>query len=419
MAIVLVGFLGKGRQATNVSEGKYTGYQTTAYKFPMESDHQSQEYPASLFGTALLKRLKDMGRKVDRWVVLGTAQAMWDALIEILPDEKQYELLEHLEEISTILKAGTFTQKDLENWQEQLNHRLLEEKLFCRMVGAADSNDSQQAIWKALSDVIANGDEIVVDITNGFRHQPVLLMLMVMLLRWLRKLKQVDLYYGAFELKEGNNTCPVLKLPLCNQLLQSSEAVATLLHTGNYLPLGETLPLTQTMKLELQEISFADETHQQAKRKAEGLRRRLGNQLFTPIQDDLNKLLDESIEWVAEKTLAERLAWKAHFALDHRQFFKAIALLWEAILVATCQKHTLGDPMEYKSRETAEQYLKETLGTGDREALRQVKVLRNAVMHGTSTQLKEVQLALHSPNEFILLFEKGYKLFEKIIGLQE
>src|SRR5206468_6460248 len=89
MAIVLVGFIGKGRSASGESGASHTGYVRTVYTFPSEESLPVSERTTSLFSAALLERLLELGRPVARWVVMGTAQSMWDSLLEAIHVDRQ------------------------------------------------------------------------------------------------------------------------------------------------------------------------------------------------------------------------------------------------------------------------------------------------------------------------------------------
>jgi CRISPR-associated Csx2 family protein len=418
MATVVIGFIGVGRLTERRDGSSHGSYQKADYFFPAEGAYPESRHSTSLFGAALLSRLRELNRPVARWVVMGTSQSMWDALTEALPEPDDAladdAFASAWERVGEAVKGGSVTQALLDEWQALLTGKMSSAQCLCQLVGAADSVESQQRIWAALAESVKEGDEIVLDITNGFRHQPVLTGFMVMLLRWLRDVKRVDIYNGAFELKGK-----VLRLPLCNDLLQATEAVAIFNQTGNYAPLGACLNLSANFSDRLRKVVFADETNQPEKGVATQLRNELATQAgrFDPVQSSLATRLSEALGWAAESSLARILRRKARFAFGHAQYLKAIALLWEAILVAGCERYHIADPMDYDSRDEARDQLIRNLMGSDYNLFKNVEYLRHAMIHGTSDRRNRevVRQALGSLQEFQLIFEQGDELLDRLL----
>jgi CRISPR-associated Csx2 family protein len=418
MATVLVSFIGKG---SFDQQGK-RNYRKANYKFAADEGHP--EYLAensSLFGVSLLKRLQSCGREVDRWLVMGSALSMWDALLEAIPEENHDELENIYLQIGEAIESRqtSTTQTLLDEWQTQLN-ALASTKIVCRLVGAAEDAASQERIWKALAETVKAGDQIVLDVTNGLRHQPVIASFMVMLLRWLRGVQKVDLYYGAFELttkENGKDVCPVIRLPLCNELLEATEAISTLQQTGNFSALGNWFKLSEG---DLEKVVFADEVNHPEKGLAAKLRTELEAQSHNSFQATLSPLLDDALNWAGETSLAHIYKRKARFAFEHEQYFQAIALLWEAILVVGCQKFSIPNPTSFDSREDAEKKIKQHLtNENDRKTLQKIDYLRNAIMHGTEAEpsrvKSEVERALRTSQNFKSVFKEGENLLAYLL----
>lgn len=68
------------------------------------------------------------------------------------------------------------------------------------------------AIFAALTEAVNDEDEIVVDITNGFRSLPFLSFLAVAFLRLARRVRVRNIYYGAFEARNEANESPIFNL---------------------------------------------------------------------------------------------------------------------------------------------------------------------------------------------------------------
>ncbi len=404
MATVLVSFIGKG---SFDKEGK-RNYRKANYKFAQDEGHDEALFKnSSLFGVSLLKRLQACKRGVDRWLVMGTQISTWDALLECVESDKDNELENIYLQIGEAVEQSNATQSLLDKWQTELNN-FATTKIICRLVGTADGFESQEKIWQALAETIKDGDKIVLDVTNGLRHQPVIASFMVMLLRWLRDVKKVDLYYRAFELTAKENdedVCPVIRLPLCNELLEATEAVSMLKQTGNFSPLGKWFNLSAN---NLEKVVFTDEINHPEKGFATKLRGELKSQSHNSFQTTLSPLLDEALDWASETSLAHIYKRKAQFAFEHEQYFQSIAFLWEAVMVAGCQKYSISQPMSFDSREAARKQLKSKINEQDKEVLQKIEYLRNAIMHGTELEPSRVKSSIESALKDSVVFNKIY-----------
>ena len=128
---------------------------------------------------------------------------------------------------------------------------------------------------------------------------------------------------------------------------------------------------------------------------------------FDGAQSALVPLLGKSPDWVAEATPAKRFGRKARFAFEHSQFVKAIALPWQAILVAGCRRYNTGDLMYHRVREPAEERPYADSDAGGRDALSNVQHLRKAILHGTAGVRQDIRQTLNSAQTLRAAFEAG------------
>ncbi|HIE08950.1 MAG TPA: TIGR02221 family CRISPR-associated protein [Armatimonadetes bacterium] len=411
VARVAVSFIGVGRLSEDPSK---RGYLRTVYQFP---DGSREE--ATFFGAAFLRWLERKNLKPQRWLVMGTSRSMWDALYGVLPSEAQERLLDEngdlWQEVFQAKEEGKANQAIIDRWEAVLRGYLHNLDLRLRVVGAAESEDSQMRMWQELASAVEEGARVFLDITHGFRHQPALAAFMMIFLRWLKGIEDFELFYGAFEMAKGKDApCPVIHLSLCNLLARAAEAMAIFRTTGNFAPLADILPLDRKVKEKVMEVAYAEETNQQARSTAKEVLRTLDNLEVDPVRAAVADVLRETLEWAKQEGLSQRMMRKAKFALEHGQYLKAIILLYEALLVKGCQLYRTGDSMTWKARRAALQCLKERLQPEDVKVLCRIESLRNAVVHGGRGQKAEIQQALRSSSAFERIFKEGERLLARL-----
>ncbi|MCS7079428.1 MAG: TIGR02221 family CRISPR-associated protein [Chloracidobacterium sp.] len=382
---VVAGFIGTGKQKETGS-----GYEPTTYHFPNQTKHE-----ASVFGVALLKYLAAQGRPAQRWLVMGTAQSIWDALVEIVPETQWASIESVWDEVGQAVREKAMTQAVLDRWSAALTAAAGLE-VVCALVGPADDRDSQMRVWQAMYEQTGVGDHLTLDITHGFRHQPVLMTFMATTLRWFRRLARVDMYYGALELQQR-----VIELPLCNDFLDIAEALATYRYTDDFSQLvnvfGRVTQPEETLLRDLERVAFADSVNRFPRHAVEGAQRGLKNCAEGSALDRaLAEALGESVGWITEPSFAARLRRKAEAAFESNQLLKGIVLLYEAICVAGCQRFQTGDPLNYRSRHGAKEALENDPVYKD--AFVAVRNLRNSVAHGTAPESAELHAALDFTN---------------------
>jgi len=250
---VLVSFLGKGIRATEEQPRSHLGYRTARYDFTHLGGSVEE---SAMFGLALLRHLRTQNQKPNVWLVLGSPQSSWDALIEAVDiealDSQQMEtlnaLLQQVEEAVKREEAhpsskggGSLTETLLQEWARTLTMHLYPTQVRCSLIGWSYNRAEQELLWKILNEQTKEQDRLILDITHGFRHQPMLTAFVVMLLNRLKRLSAVEFYYGALDMTPKapshttqNAPTPVLKIDFVNDLIQATEALATYQETGDY-----------------------------------------------------------------------------------------------------------------------------------------------------------------------------------------
>jgi hypothetical protein len=176
---VLVSFLGKGKRATEEQPRSHLGYRTARYDFNHlgGSDEES-----AMFGLALLRHLRAQNQKPNVWLVLGSPQSSWDALIEAVDIEalgsQQMETLNTLlqqveeavkqEETHPSSKGSDFlTETLLQEWARTLTMHLHPTQVRCFLIGWSYDRAEQEQLWKILSEQTEEQDRLILDITHG------------------------------------------------------------------------------------------------------------------------------------------------------------------------------------------------------------------------------------------------------------
>lgn len=412
MAKVLISFIGK--------PDPKVGYRPAIYDFRAEAGGGELSQATPLFGAALLTHLRRRSNPPSRWLVLGTAQSIWDALAEALPEELRgdEEVRPRREEIHAAVEAGNVNPDQLKLWEEFLGERLNVE-CHCEIVGSGDCDEDQQRIWSAIDAHVDQDDQIVMDVTHAFRSLPILASFMVMYLRWLKGVKDVDLVYGAFGMGEDKNITPVVHLPLCQKLLEASEAVAILRHTGNYVPLAAAARLDSSVQRAVALHAFLDEVQPVHGATCDVLAT-LPSPTAAP-EVSLVKRLSQAIQVSARKDLPRRMRDRAKRALNQGHYQQAALLLYEAILEAGIPRFTHEAPGTHAGRDAAERGIRSWVA---REKLGRtfwdLNDVRNAAAHGSKQKYNSrVQSALDDPAAFEKLFADGLKLLDRLLEVAE
>ena len=400
MPCTLVSFIGTGRKTDDRTPGRYV---TTQYRF---ADGQVVE--TDLFGAALLRHLETQGNTVDTWLLLGTKQSNWDVLNACVPDTQQIET-PWLDVIQAI-ELGQVDQPMLDRWADALRDAGMAALPVLRMVGPCDTQDSQSALWAALLESIRDDTRVVMDITHGLRHQPVLATFMLGLLRSLRDIRLDGVYYGAFELKQGG-AAPVLELAWCRQLFELTESLATMQHTGVITPMVTSLGLPASICGDLRKFAVLDDLmHPSASAEmAHRLVTELNRQsLQSPVHQALLPEMQKRMEEVSTVDRADHLINRAKNSMKRKSYSKALLELQEAIMSVVRNKYGIKDS-ESGNRQIklALSYMNEPHSS----VYKSLNNLRDGVAHGFTNERK---ISPKDIDEIGRLLNEGVKLYYAI-----
>jgi CRISPR-associated DxTHG motif protein len=127
------------------------------------------------------------------------------------------------------------------HWDDDLSQRLQGHTQIVE-VDIPDGK-SEAELWRifaAISDAVQEGDEIVFDITHGFRSLPMIAMLTIAYLKQVKGVKVQYVLYGAYEARD-NQGAPVFDLTPFADLLDWLAAAKMFITTGDSSELGQLI----------------------------------------------------------------------------------------------------------------------------------------------------------------------------------
>ena len=354
---ILISLIGKSRLDPQ------TGYRTACYRYP---DGQVREVP--FFGMGL----KDCIRP-EKLILVGTRGSMWDVFFDHqnVQDESILALIDAVPE-------ERVTQAMLTAPAQQLTERF-GIPVQCLLIPYAENETEQAQILLELARAVEPGESIVLDVTHGFRHLPMLALVAARYLKYVRRVQIQDVYYGALEMTQNGET-PVLNLGGMLHMLDWVEALAVYEHSGDYGVFAELF----------QQDGMAPEHADQLRRAAfferstnpEKAREKLGG-ACNHIQNHSGALgqlfsapLAENISWFKAKDRAERERELADRHLERGDYLRAVMFLQEGF-VSHAVWQNKGDPSNFGERKSALDEWRDR--SGDFKFLAN---LRNAMAHG-------------------------------------
>ena len=390
----LISFLGKGQ------DGR--GYRDTTYHFPDGELVNNQKY----IGLALANKYQP-----NKIVLLGTAGSMWDVFLEQISSGLEEEWVE----LSDSVKEQRVTKEQLQPFEQFLSERLSAE-VHCILIPFAKDTIEQMNILSVMSDSLDQNESIILDVTHGFRHLP---MLALVAARFLKKTKSIEtehIYYGALDMTQNDET-PVLLLDGLLDMLDWVDALTTFDKDGDYR-VFEPLLIEAGLKQEDANV-LADASFYERNINASDASRKL--QQVMPKLDELNnnstglynlfhEQLSKRLDWFKRSSLGLQEQGLAEKYLKRGDYLRTVIYAMEGLISRKVEQNYGKSKLhDYDTRQEAYQELR------DNKSFNLFKDFRNSMVHGTASSKKEVKTILKDPNRLeqsikdrvVHLFKKG------------
>jgi len=405
--IVLISLIGKGQQGDK-------GYRKAEYFF----DETQEAISTSFFGSALYRTLKKLGHNIEQWIIFGTAQSNWSELLSTIEDKLHDKahpdnLLKLWEEVYQQEKDG-ISEKLLKEWESLLQNDLPGVRLL--MV-----DPLKHAIYlnTMLNEVTDKKCKVVLDITHSFRHMPVMIAFSLMVLRYIKNISDVTIYYVAFDMKyfmdnPHKDYVPVIKIEFGTQLISLAESLATFNDSAYFVDLLSLMDIPGT-----DDTYFLLEMNRQPRSKLTEITQKL-NEISEG--DDyraaIARYLHKEIKPLLESTLDKRMVERAKFFFARKQYLKALILLYEGMIIGIGRKHGFTNYMHYGEREQIRSFIKSNtqrvfMDQDQKELFYKIEYTRNAAVHGSVS--RGTQDTLEKIERFEELFVEGVKLYDSIV----
>lgn len=360
------------------------GYRTANYVF----DHYTVR-TEPFFGMALLEHAKP-----DRLILAGTTGSMWDVFFEHQKTDDDATLA-----LIDAVANQTVTPEMLTVHEQRLTHKL-GIPVQCLLIPYARDETEQAAILTDLACHLHAGEEVILDVTHGFRHLPMLALVAARYLQRVRGVQIREVYYGALEMTDSvTERTPVLRLSTMLRMLDWVDALAVYEASGNYgifAPLLEQDGMPAERARLLAQAAYFERCGNpvQAKQALSGAHNHVrGHQ--GPLGKLFKNTLTEHIDWFRNGSRADWELALADRYLERQDYLRAITYLFEAYISRVTEKFG-GDMNAFEDRNEAVKYAEDNHDT------RLLRRLRNAMTHGVRTldpeakKLLQNQQALHS-----------------------
>ncbi len=381
----LISFLGVGNKQNG-------GYRTTNYQFSDGEVFEQTRY----IGMALAQKIKP-----TKVILLGTSGSMWDVFLENAGDNGMEE---KWLDLSEAVDSKNVSPEHLQPFEDYLSQSL-DAEVHCVLIPFAKNPKEQIEILSVLAENLDENEDVIIDVTHGFRHLPMLSLVAARFLKTVKKIDVQQIYYGAFEMSSDNKT-PVLELESLLTMLDWVDALSTFDKDGDYsvfAPLLQQQGMTDTNAKQLSQASFYERISNasQARQKIGTVFNKI-QKIKTPIVDLFKPQLVQRLKWHKEQNRGLNEQHLAKEYLHRRDYLRAVVFAMEGMITAkTIQANK--DVDNYDDRESQRHHLKND------EKFRTLTIIRNAVVHGKQEEKKKIKQILDDEQKLKQSLQERFK----------
>ena len=411
----LVSFIGLPKEKKN------NEYEKTNYKFTSEF-----EFETPFFGFAALQYehvlgQKNSSRKPTKWIVIGTKTSGWPMIGNLIlvaaagqGEELHEAVLAWQIKAEDELANGAVLQATLDFFLQNFGNKL-GVSLYLKIV-----DDDHDEIFGCLSENIDKDTQVVLDITHAYRSMPVHALIALGALRWIKGITLVEILYGALDKQNINGFTPVVSLKQSAIVLSNTPKLAQLDLIDDFGGIadcfGESIALPLKSAHAIESLLQFDQARI-ARGQALGQLRNLTNSNTTSFQRAVASKLITSLTETGTPTGSHGLHLRMKQAKDRRDFFRAIVLANESLILKAVELRQLTNidqtDSEYEKlnkearqevwRQTGLQSAPRPTGKTAEWAFKTLSRSRNAVAHAGAALSGDVPNQLTQESELIEL----------------
>lgn len=399
-------------------------YNPAVYEFHPDTEDAIKMRETRLFSIALIEYLRTRNWEPEEVVVFGTRNSLWSLLYELVEETESH--LPALVALSNLERDKGVGEANLEELRGILSQSF-GASFRLKVLPEGMQVTNSERLFEFIAESTQEGDEVVLDITHGFRSFGLVAILSAYIIRRMKNLDLNGVYYGHKEDREHFG----LSLEL-TRLADWAEALAQFRETGEMLGLVRVLqnePKGEDLARHMQRFQYGIKTHQIGVA-ADAVQKALRQcRAERPVPHMTRMLMDELEKELRPFESPEIYKWQlrlAERALNAADYGAASRFMMEAIVSAamqgTEQVTVAWERFKVENMIKGEDYDLETCPNTIRflsqfglshPDYHQLRVIRNAVTHGTDPSYKVVERLMAQEDKLAEFLRECIKALKK------
>lgn len=418
MAKVLISFLGTGPD--NKDKGRAERQYRPATYHIEDTDYKDTSFVAEAIASHY---------KVDKIILIGTTKSMWERVYEVFCTKQGIEINEEywMELTSFCDNASHKTLLSDFPKKEKLEDAIGKgSKIIPIHYGLNEQELNANATYiLGIENYLNKGEELIVDITHGFRSLPLYIMNLLVYLQNVssKQVKISHILYGMLDITREIGYTPVIEL---SGLLEQNEWITgaySFKEFGNSYKVSELLTQTPTSKSAASLLnSFSDTMNLNHMVGIRQQSQRLSSLDYTSMGTMANFIIPQVVSDFKKKFLANSSVSNALFQLrvtrwhfDHRNYSSAYMAFVETLITYYCEVQA-EDWKDKNVRDNAKDALYKLANTKDKSVSSMHLVAK--CFKRTNKERRNIAHAGDSGNntkQMITNLENDIKLIETVI----